>query len=101
MFLEDTVNGKITQHSAALKVKLSHQDHEGTKGERSNSSYSLFTLALDGHAQAALCPCGMDPRYPLDSRLGGPQRWSEHRGSRKNPLPLPGIEPWSYSQTLH
>jgi hypothetical protein len=40
----------------------------------------------------------MDPRYPLDRRLGGPQNWSGHRGQRKNPLPLPGIEPRSPSR---
>jgi hypothetical protein len=46
------------------------------------------------------------PRYPLYRRLGGPQSQSGHRGQRKNPLPLPGIEPWSLgrparSQTLY
>jgi hypothetical protein len=35
------------------------------------------------------------PRYPLYRRLGGPQSRSGHRGYRKNPLPLPGIEPRS------
>jgi hypothetical protein len=44
------------------------------------------------HAPAALYPRGEDPRYPLYSRLGGPQSRSRHRGQRKNPLPLPGIE---------
>jgi len=48
------------------------------------------------HAPAALPP-GMDRRYPLDKRLGGPKSWSEHRGYRKNPLPLPGIESRSSS----
>jgi hypothetical protein len=38
-----------------------------------------------------------DPRYPLDRRLGGPQRWSEHRGYRKSPLPLQESEPRSFS----
>jgi hypothetical protein len=49
---------------------------------------------------------GKDPRYPLYRRLGGPLSRSEHRGWRKNPLPLPGIEPRSpgrpvRSQTLY
>jgi hypothetical protein len=30
----------------------------------------------------ALSP-GMDPRYPFNRRLGGPQSWSGHRGYRK------------------
>jgi hypothetical protein len=47
------------------------------------------------HAPAALYPWGKDPRYPLYRRLGGPQSRSGHRGYRKNPLPLPGIEPRS------
>jgi hypothetical protein len=51
-------------------------------------------------------PQGKDPRYPLYRRLGGPQSRSGHRGSRKNPLPLPGIEPRSpgrpvRSQTIY
>jgi hypothetical protein len=55
---------------------------------------------------AALYPQGKDPRYPLHRRLGGPQSRSGHRGYRKNPLPLPGIEPRSpgcpaRSQTLY
>jgi hypothetical protein len=58
------------------------------------------------HAPAALYPRGKAPRYPLYSRLGGPQSRSGHRGYRKNPLPLPGIEPRSpgrsvRSQTLY
>jgi hypothetical protein len=47
------------------------------------------------HAPAALYPRGKDPRYPLYRTLGGPQSRSGHRGYRKNPLPLPGIEPRS------
>jgi hypothetical protein len=58
------------------------------------------------HAPAALYPRGKDPRYPLYRRLGGPQSRSGHRRYRKNPLPLPGIEPRSpgrpaRSQTLY
>jgi hypothetical protein len=47
------------------------------------------------HDPAALYPRGKDPRYPLDRGLGGPQSRSGHRGYRKNPLSLPGIEPRS------
>jgi hypothetical protein len=66
--------------------------------ERTYSSYSFFTPALDRvsgqrHAPAELYPRGKDPRYPLDRRLGGPQSLSEHRGYRKKPSPRPGIEP--------
>jgi hypothetical protein len=56
------------------------------------------------HVPAAFCPRGKDPQYPLDRRLGGPQSRSGHRGSRKNHLPLPGIEHRSsgrWSQTLY
>jgi hypothetical protein len=58
------------------------------------------------HATAALYPRGKDPRYPMYRRLGGPQSRSGHRGSRKNLLPPPGIEPRSpgrpaRSQTLY
>jgi hypothetical protein len=53
-----------------------------------------------------LKPRGKNARYPLYRRLGGPQSWSEHRGYRKNSLPLPGIKPQSpghpaCSQTLY
>jgi hypothetical protein len=75
------------------------------------SSYTFTTSALDGvsgqrHAPAALYPRGKVPRYALYRRLGGPQSRSEHRGYRKNSLPLLGIEPGSpgrpvRSQTLH
>jgi hypothetical protein len=47
------------------------------------------------HAPAALYPRGKDPRYPLYRRLGGSQSRCGHRGYRKNPLSLPGIEPRS------
>jgi hypothetical protein len=47
------------------------------------------------HAPAALYPRGKDPWYPLYRRLGGPQSRYGDRGYRKNPLPLPGIEPRS------
>jgi hypothetical protein len=74
--------------------------HGGAWGERRYSSYSFLTLALDGGEWSAsrsghALPWGKDPRYPLYRRLGGPQSQSGHRDYRKNPLPLPGIEPRS------
>jgi hypothetical protein len=49
------------------------------------SSYSFSTSTLDkdewsaSRPGRALAP-GKGPRYPLDTRLGGPQSWSGHRG---------------------
>jgi hypothetical protein len=60
------------------------------------SSYSFTTSALDGASRSGRAlPPGKDPRYPLERRLGGPQSRSGHRGYRKSPLLLPGIEPRS------
>jgi hypothetical protein len=52
------------------------------KGEEEYNFYSFKTSALDGvsgqrHALAALYFQGKDPRYPLYSRLGGPQSRSD------------------------
>jgi hypothetical protein len=52
---------------------------EALGGERKYSSYSFMTSAVDvvsgqPHAPATLYPGGRDPQYPLDRRLGGPQR---------------------------
>jgi hypothetical protein len=79
--------------------------HTTWDGERRYSSYSFLTLTLDGvsgqlQALDELLPLGKDPWYPLDRRLGGPQSWLGHRGQRKNPLPLPGIELWLPSLQL-
>jgi hypothetical protein len=41
------------------------------------------------HATAALPP-GKEPRYPLDRRLGGLQRWSGHDGENTS-QPLLGM----------
>jgi len=35
--------------------------------------------------------------YPLNRRLGEPQRQSGHGGEEKNSWPLPGIKPQSFS----
>jgi hypothetical protein len=40
---------------------------------------------------------GKSPRYPLDSRLGGPQIRSGHGVEKKHSQTLPGIEPRSQS----
>jgi hypothetical protein len=83
-----------------IEVKLSHYHHAGDKGERKYSYYTFFTSALDGGEWAASAPATLYTRYPLNGRLGGPQSWSGHRGNRKNPLPLPGIEPRSSSHPV-
>jgi hypothetical protein len=52
------------------------------------------------HTPAALYPRGKGPPIPIvqeAGRLGGPQSRSGRRGEKKNPLPLPGIEPRSSS----
>jgi hypothetical protein len=75
-------------------------NHCGAWGERRHSSYSFLTSALDRGEWSASRPAGALPRdkdtqYPLYRRMGGPQCRSGHRGYRKNPSPLPGIEPRS------
>jgi hypothetical protein len=40
-----------------------------------------------------LYPQGKSPWYPLDRRLGGPQRRSWHSSEEKNSQLLPGLEP--------
>jgi len=37
----------------------------------------------------------------LSWRLGGFQNWSGHFGGQRNPLPLPGMEPWILDCPLH
>jgi hypothetical protein len=75
------------------KVNLSHYNLWRCMGERRYSFYSFLTSALDAVSGQRYAPAALYPRYPLDRRLGGPQSWSGHRGQRKNPFPLPGIEP--------
>jgi hypothetical protein len=64
---------------------------------RRYSLYSFMTSAVDGGERSSRLGCalapGKQPRYPLCRRLGGLQSQSEHRGWRKNPLPLPGSNP--------
>jgi len=50
------------------EVKLSSYHHAGDKGKRRYSSYPFLTLALDRGEWSVLYL-----RYPLDTRLGGPQ----------------------------
>jgi hypothetical protein len=47
-----------------------------------------------GSAELPLYPWWNIPRFPLDRRLGGAQRWSGHCGVGKNLLPLQGFESW-------
>jgi hypothetical protein len=68
-----------------VKVKLSHYCHASNKGERSCSSYSFLTSALEDvsgrdRAPTVLYPQGKNPWYPLNKKPGGPQSWSGHRG---------------------
>jgi hypothetical protein len=67
------------------KVTLSRYPYTGTKGESRYSFYSFLTSSLcDDEFSASrpgrALPPGIDPRYPLDRRLGVPQSWSGHRG---------------------
>jgi hypothetical protein len=71
-----------------LKAKTVPQ--HATK-DRKYSSYSFSTSALDGGEWSA--SRAGERTHPLYRRVGGLQCRSGHRGYRKNPLPLPGIEP--------
>jgi hypothetical protein len=62
---------------------------EALGGERRYSSYSITTSALDG-VSGQRAPAALYPRYPLYTRLGGPQSRSGHRGYRKNPFASAG-----------
>jgi hypothetical protein len=98
-------------HSFIHKAKQSCYMPWWRLGEEEYSSYSFLTSALGGGEWSASRPGRALPQgkylwYPLYRRLGGPQSGSVHRGQRKNPLPLPGIEPRSpgrpaRSQTLY
>jgi hypothetical protein len=82
--------------TAHIKVKQSRYTPWIRLGEEEYISYSFTTSTLDGgHARPSFYPRGKDPRCPLDRRLGGPQSRSGRRRQRKNPSPLPGIEPRS------
>jgi hypothetical protein len=94
-----------------LKAKAVPIRHEGAWGERSYSSYSFLTSAIDGvngqrHALAALYPREKDPPVPIVQEAGMASQpvWTEARG--KILSPLQGIEPRSAgapprSQTLY
>jgi hypothetical protein len=85
--------------------------HGGTLVQRSYSSYSFSTSAIDGGEWSAsrpgrALPPGKGPPVPIVQEAGWPQSRSGHRGYRKSPLPPPGIEPRSpgrpaRSQTLY
>jgi hypothetical protein len=59
--------------------------------------YSLLVSAPDEVSGQLYAPAALtletEPRYPLNSRLGGPQRRSGHYGEEENLLPTTGIEP--------
>jgi hypothetical protein len=62
------------------------------------SSYSFMTSALErgGVVSVTLWPCfTLWEMTPVPIGLGGLQSQSGHRGCKKNPLLLPGIEPRS------
>jgi hypothetical protein len=48
----------------------------------------------------SLYPLGNSPRYPLDSRMGGPQSRSEHGREQRNLLLLPRIEPKLFDRAV-
>jgi hypothetical protein len=92
--------------SVKVKVKQSRYTPWRRLGGEEYSSYLFTTSALEGVSGQRHVPAALYPRYPLYRTLGGPQSRSGHRGYRKNPLPLPGIEPRSpgrpaRSQTLY
>jgi hypothetical protein len=64
------------------------------RGIAPTQSWSSALNGVSGqrHTPAALYPRGRTPRYPLDRRLDGPQRWSGHKSLDENSL---GIEPRS------
>jgi hypothetical protein len=113
----DEPNGTVTSltpsYSVLVKVSKAVPLHavEALRGRgyiAPTHSRPRHKMGVSGqhHAPAAFYPRGKDPRYSLYRRLGGPQSRSGHRGYRKNPLPLPGIEPRSpgrpaRSQTLY
>jgi hypothetical protein len=71
-------------------------------------SLCRYWMGVNGqrYASTALYLRGKNHRYPLYRRLGGPQSRCGHRGYRKNPFALLGIEHQSpgrpvRSQTLY
>jgi hypothetical protein len=107
----------LLQIKAGDKIYILPQHtYGGAGGERRYSSYSFMTSALDGgewsvssvsHPGRTLALGKGPPKYPLDRRLGGPQRVGLDTEARGKILsPLPGIEPQSPGcparrQTLH
>jgi hypothetical protein len=73
--------------------------HEGVLGEWSYSSTHFWPphyMEVSGklHAPGRFTSRGKSPWHPLDRRRGGPQSRSGHSaGEKKNPQPLPGLEP--------
>ena len=69
------------------------------KAYRGSGSVDPLILDLDGGelltSHPGYCTARKEPLYPLNRRLGGPQRQYRRFGKEKNVLPLPGFEPWT------
>jgi hypothetical protein len=74
-----------------LQNKLQQQRDE-TCSQYCNHACVLYLLSSCKQGRP-----GKDPGYPLDRRLGGIQSRYGHRLEKKKTLPLPGVEPWSFS----
>jgi hypothetical protein len=81
------------------KVKLSlcfnqAPHYEGVLGKwRHSSTHSLTSVLDGGEWSASHAGWRKSPSYPLDRRLGGPQRRFGRGGLEKNSQPPSGIEP--------
>jgi hypothetical protein len=104
MFLHSFINSK-RQSSPITHLRR-------RRGERTYSSYSFTTSALDGvsgvsHASGRALPPGRGPPVHIGQEDGwAPEPIWTHRIEEKIPSPLPGIEPGSpgravRSQTLY
>jgi hypothetical protein len=74
-------------YRATARERCPATRHGGSWGERRYSFFSFWTSALDGGKWSAsrlgrALPPGIDPRYPLDRRLGGPESRSGRRARR-------------------
>jgi hypothetical protein len=89
-------NSRMKSHLYYIKVSSPISRYGGAWAERSYSSYSFTTSALDGvsdqrYALTALYPRIKDPPYPLGRRLGGPQSRARHKSlEEKSPCVCQG-----------
>jgi hypothetical protein len=80
-YLSSIFSTRCTRNEAPVKVRLSRFRHAGDKGERRYSSYSFLTSALDGVGGQRHVPATLYLwKRTVYRSLGGPQRWSWHRG---------------------